>query len=135
MLLNDQSVCNLGANNQDAYTVNYFQVRFMNLSTVFAIQTQGGANMDRWVSTFRIEYSQDCANFSRVFDLVGNTQVRTFFIKFCFLHLKHADIYHTGVLLLLLFIPEFITLTSTLLLEFNFKMFKIIFIIQMHIAT
>ena len=57
----------------------------MNLSTVFAIQTQGGANIDRWVSTFRIEYSQDCANFSRVLDLAGNTQVRLCVILFLLL--------------------------------------------------
>ena len=92
MLLNGHSVCNLGATNQDSYTVNYFQVRFMNLSTVLAIRTQGETNIDRWVSTFRIEYSQDCANFSRVFDVAGNTQVHyNFLSSFTFYIQQHAD--------------------------------------------
>lgn len=67
---------NFGPNHQDSMTFNCFQVRFINVSTVFAIQSQGGGNMDRWINTFRLEYSQDCANFSSVSDVSGNTQVR-----------------------------------------------------------
>jgi len=54
----------------------------MNVSTVFAIQTEGQDSMDRWVTTFRIEYSQNCATFSRVLDVGGNNRVRLFWICF-----------------------------------------------------
>jgi len=48
----------------------------MNISAVVAIQTQGRANDDRWVVTYRVEYSQDCATFYRVLDADGNDRVR-----------------------------------------------------------
>jgi len=57
-----------------------FQVQFMNVSTVFAIQTQGRAGWDQWVSTYRVEYSQDCSTFNNLLDVDGNNQVRTIFI-------------------------------------------------------
>ena len=50
----------------------------MNVSTVFAIQTQGrDAVWERWVYTYRIEYSQDCNTFINVLDGNGNSQVRS----------------------------------------------------------
>jgi len=48
----------------------------MNISAVVAIQTQGRANDDRWVVTYRVEYSQDCTTFYRVLDADGNNRVR-----------------------------------------------------------
>jgi len=47
----------------------------MNVSTVIAIQTQGRANLDRWVFTCRVEYSHDCSTFNRLLDADGNNQV------------------------------------------------------------
>jgi len=49
----------------------------MGASTVVAIQTQGRANMDRMVWTYRMEYSPDCATFIRVLDVSGNNRVWT----------------------------------------------------------
>lgn len=65
----------------------------MNVSSVLAIQTQGGANMDRWVKTFRIEYSQDCVTFNKVLDIDGNDLVRILMFVFtCTLRCLRAHI-------------------------------------------
>ena len=47
----------------------------MNVSTVVAIQTQGQHHLERWVWTYRVEYSRDCVNFKRVLDVDGNNKV------------------------------------------------------------
>ena len=54
----------------------------MSVSTVVAIQTQGrySTAVDRWVYTYRVEYSQDCATFNKLLDANGNNQVRRFLI-------------------------------------------------------
>ena len=52
----------------------------MNVSTVFAIQTQGRADYDRWVNTYRVQYSQDCTTFNNLLDVDGNNQVRSILI-------------------------------------------------------
>ena len=49
----------------------------MNVSTVFAIQTQGRYDSDRWVTTYRVEYSQDCSTFNNLLDVDGNNQVQS----------------------------------------------------------
>jgi len=49
----------------------------MNVSTVFAIQTQGrGDSSEFWVTTYRVQYSQDCTTFINVLDVDGNNQVQ-----------------------------------------------------------
>jgi len=53
----------------------FCQVQFVNVSAVFAIQTQGRAKLVRWVRTFRVEYSQDCITFNSLLDVLGNTKV------------------------------------------------------------
>jgi len=57
----------------------------MIVSSVLAIQTQGQADMGRWVKTFRLEYNQDCVTFNSVLDIDGNDQVRMFvdILLFC----------------------------------------------------
>ena len=59
------------------YYVIFFQVEFMHVSTVVAIQTQGRAQIlvDRWVWTYRVEYSRDCVKFNSVLDVNGNNKV------------------------------------------------------------
>jgi len=47
----------------------------MNVSAGFAIQTQGRPLLDRWVKTYRIEYSQDCATFNSLLNADGTHQV------------------------------------------------------------
>jgi len=60
-----------------------WQVRFMNMSVVSAVQTQGrpGFSWAQWVSTYRLEYSQDCVNFNSVLNVDGSNQVGTW--MFC----------------------------------------------------
>ena len=58
------------------YYVIFFKVKFMNVNTVVAIQTQGRATLYRWVRTYRVEYSRDCVHFNSVLDVDGNNQVR-----------------------------------------------------------
>jgi len=59
-----------------------FKVQFMSVSVVAAIQTQGrySTSINRWVFTYRVEYSQDCVTFTRLLDGNGNDQVRSFLI-------------------------------------------------------
>jgi len=47
----------------------------MNVSAVFAIQTQGRDSLNRWVNTYRVEYSQDCVTFDSLLDVLGNNKV------------------------------------------------------------
>ena len=54
----------------------YFQVQFLNVSAVFAIQTQGRTDMDQWVTTYRIEHSLDCVIFNNLLDVNGNNKVK-----------------------------------------------------------
>jgi len=54
----------------------------MNMSTVVAMQTQGRANLDRWVYTYRLEYSQDCVTFNRLLSVDGNNQVHVLQVLF-----------------------------------------------------
>jgi len=54
----------------------------MSVSVVAAVQTQGrySTSINRWVFTYRVEYSQDCVTFTRLLDGNGNDQVRSFLI-------------------------------------------------------
>ena len=62
----------------------------MNVSTVFAIQTQGrGDGSESWVKTYYVEYSQDCNTFTSQLDVDGTTQVRNF-VVFSYINLQHA---------------------------------------------
>ena len=49
----------------------------MSASLVVGIQTQGRADIDHWVKTFRIEYSQDCVQFTKLLDVTGTDMVRS----------------------------------------------------------
>jgi len=62
----------------------------MNVSAVFAIQTQGrNATFERWAFTYRVEYSEDCNTFNKVLDVAtGLDQVRKRSWIVCCLHLK-----------------------------------------------
>ena len=51
----------------------------MKVSSVVGIQTQGRADIDQWVKTFRIEYSQDCVHFTSLLDVTGTDMVRSCF--------------------------------------------------------
>ena len=62
--------------NNNIIVLQPFQIKCLNVSAVVAIQTQGRANDNRWVVTYRVEYSQDCATFNRVLDADGNNRVR-----------------------------------------------------------
>jgi len=61
-----------------------WQVRFMSMSVVSAVQTQGrsGLTWIQWVSTYRLEFSQDCINFHSVLNVHGSNQVGSW--KFCY---------------------------------------------------
>jgi len=55
----------------------------MNVSSVFAIQTQGryhNGTLDRWPQTYRVAYSQDCSTFTNLLDVNGNNQVPSLLI-------------------------------------------------------
>lgn len=58
----------------------YFQVRFMYVSKVIAVQTQGRGDMDQWIESFRLEYSQDCATFNSLLNGNGYNHVRNILI-------------------------------------------------------
>jgi len=47
----------------------------MNVSAVFAIQTEGRADMEQWVTSYRVEFSQDCNTFNYLTDVHGNNKV------------------------------------------------------------
>jgi len=51
----------------------------MYASSVVGIQTQGRADIDQWVKTFRIEYSRDCVHFTSLMGVNGNDMVRSCF--------------------------------------------------------
>jgi len=50
----------------------------MSVSRVIAIQTQGRAEFSQWVTSFRLEYSQDCILFNYILDVNGYNEVRSF---------------------------------------------------------
>jgi len=61
----------------------YFQVQFMNVRTVTAIQTQGrNVSAERWVKTYRAEYSLDCSTFVSLLDLDGSNRVHSLMTVF-----------------------------------------------------
>ena len=99
---------------------------------MFAIQTQGGGNRDRWVNTFLLEYSQDCANFSRILDVSGNTKVRGFLICLPFhsrtcLSKQYRSMPFNGVCTLFI-VTEITRLCGVRLRYMSFS--KLIFLIQ-----
>jgi len=47
----------------------------MDVSSVFAVQTQGRGDFQQWVVTFRLEHSLDCVTFSSLLDVDGSNQV------------------------------------------------------------
>jgi len=51
----------------------------MNVSAVTAIHTQGGggtgAVSTQWMTTYRLEYSQDCLNFNSILYVNGSNQI------------------------------------------------------------
>jgi len=62
----------------------------MNVSTVFAILTQGrGDGSESWVKTYSVEYSQDCNTFTSQLDVDGNKQVPDVLAFLC-INLQHA---------------------------------------------
>jgi len=52
----------------------------MDVSTVLAIQTRGRdhSSYPRWVTSYRVKYSLDCATFTSLLDTNGINQVRSF---------------------------------------------------------
>jgi len=60
----------------------------MYASSVVAIQTQGRADLDQWVKTFRIEYSQDCVHFTSLMGVNGTDMVRS-----CLLSLTYFNLF------------------------------------------
>jgi len=58
----------------------------MHVSTVFAVQTQGRGDMDHWIESFRLEYSQDCVSFNSMLNVNGNNHVRNILIYLNYIH-------------------------------------------------
>ena len=56
-----------------------------------AIQTQGRDSTDAWVTSFRLQYSPDCATFNDLLGVNGNNQVRNFYLLICYA-VKHIII-------------------------------------------
>jgi len=52
----------------------------MNVSSVVDIQTQGRADKDEWVTSYRLEYSEDCVHFIRAVYTQGNNKVCSCFM-------------------------------------------------------
>jgi len=52
-----------------------FQVRFLALSIVVTVQTQGFPNYGNYAKSYRLMYSMDCSSFTNVLDGFGNIKV------------------------------------------------------------
>ena len=63
----------------------------MNLSTVFAVQTQGRGDVDQRTNSFRFEYSNDCVTFNSLINVNGDNHVSNIPFSWYITHLNNVQ--------------------------------------------